>query len=709
MDTIIQKIEECRRVDEATELLYKIIDKTELIEKAYKFAEKHHRGITRKSGEDYFVHPILVASLTAHFNGNEAMVCSALLHDVVEDSECTINDIEFQFGKKIANLVDGLTKIYSNEKSFTAALSFGKLLKFSKKSPEILVIKLCDRLHNMLTLDALPREKQIRIAEESLNIYAGIAHKLGISVIKNGLEDLAFKYLQPEEYKKIDDFINSHEQDLHLKLNHFIERVSQYIYASGINKNDFFIEKRIKHYYSIFLKMQKKGISIEEVTDLLAIRIVLKEKLDCYKVLGALHTSMVPLISRFKDYIANPKDNGYQTIHTMFFFEGSILEAQIRTIDMHRIAEHGIAAHWKYKGKDIKIPNLSWLEDIDYHNKIDEELAFSNYKDAQQSILAKSEILVYSKDGETFNLPAGSKVLDFAYNIHTEVGDRADKAYVNKKRVSLLTPLKTGDEVRIVLSKEPHYKCSWINDLVTIRAKKALRQACRNKQIEIDTKVGRAILREIFKIDKKTLSEWLKRENLLDSVYKVATNSKYLIDVVIRLKKYAPKILNPFLSSKRFIPQKQKFTNIVVYSNQNFKNVIFDYCCHPKRGDEIIGFSKDKNEVVVHHKMCKEAQEMIDYDEPMVFVKWTKDIPDSYEIVFTLENKVAALSNFLKILAINGVNLVQINSRTDKEVGATFFQALIEKRDSNFKELKDIIAKSCKLVEFRKYEDPYKI
>ncbi len=707
MNEFISKIKNTITEEKALELLYKNINKTPLIEMAVSMANQFHKGVTRKSGEPYIVHPILVSTLVAHFDGSEDMVCSALMHDVVEDSDCCIEEIEMKFNQNIANLVDGLTKINADEKLYTSALSFGKLLNSSKKNPEVLIIKLCDRVHNMLTLDSLPVEKQIRISEESLHIYSGIAHKLGISVIKILLEDLSFKYLQPHSFNKIKKYIDSHSQDLHLKLNSFISTVTAIMFKYGFKKDDFFIDKRIKHFYSIEQKTKRKAINIDEITDLLAIRIVTKEKIDCYKALGALHIEIDPLVTRFKDYIANPKENGYQTLHTMFFFNGVVIEAQIRTEGMHQIAEHGIAAHWKYKGKDIKFPDMSWIDDIDYHNKVDKEIVLDEYDSAKHTIFEKNEITVYSKDGEKFILPIGSTVLDFAYLIHTEVGERADKAFINEIPVNLLKPLKNGNVIKIQMGETPHYRCSWIGDLKTPRAIKLLKLSCREKIRELDKKIGRKIIREIFGIDRKTALDWLKKENILEKNYKAATDSIYLINMVANLKKYAKANFKLFLNKNRFKIEKQKFTNIVVYSNHKFKTVLFDSCCHPKRGDEIVGFRK-RDKVIVHHKMCNNAREMMEIDESVIFVKWTKDSPDIYTVIFTLENKISALADFLQDLTKDKINLVQINTHDDYITRKTIFKAIIEKRDSEAKDIKDKIGRHCKIIEFIKATDPYK-
>jgi len=328
LDAFLSKAKSIHTIEEAKALLWtQIPNPTPSTIKALELAMTAHDGQKRKSGEPYIVHPILVAAITAAFSNDETMVQAALLHDVVEDTSFDIEDLREQFGDDVAHLVEGLTKIVeirdeelapsgSDERLINSALTFRKMLIASIKDIRVLVIKLCDRLHNMLTLEALSPQKQKRIAEETLVVYAPIAHRLGISRIKNSLEDLSFFYIYPDDYKKIDNYIKTNAQNLQFKLNAFIRNVKDTMYKDGFLNKDFEIIGRVKHYYSIYLKMHRKGVSIDEVLDLLAIRIIVKEPIECYRVLGLMHLNFTPLISRFKDYIAVPKENGYKTIHT---------------------------------------------------------------------------------------------------------------------------------------------------------------------------------------------------------------------------------------------------------------------------------------------------------------------------------------------------------------------------------------------------------
>jgi GTP pyrophosphokinase len=665
---------------------------------------------------------MLVASIVAHYGGDEVMVIAALLHDVVEDTHATVEEVEGLFGKDVANIVEGLTKImeiredklapsHSNEKLMSSAMSFRKMLIASISDVRVLVIKLCDRLHNMMTLGALPANKQKRISEETLVVYAPIAHRLGISSIKNYLEDYSFLYVMPEEYRKIDEYLSEHKQQFQLRLNHFIETINTLMQQNGFAESDYKLEKRIKHHYSIYIKMQRKGISIEEVLDLMAIRIIVKETLECYKILGVIHQHFNPIISRFKDYIAIPKDNGYQTIHTTIFNDKSIIEAQIRTFDMHNIAEFGVAAHWKYKYSGGINPKLDWLNEL--KNKDDESDDVAEfYEFTKDSYLYSEDIAVFSPKGDIFTLSRGATALDFAYEIHTEVGSHAKEAYINRQKTPLLTELKNGDIVRIITGEEPMYRCSWVNSVKTGKARTAIMQACRQKTRELNYKVAIEILLGIFNIKESKLLTWLKKEKLDKKIDKAATDSVYLQDVVNALKKYpiGEKILIPLLNRNKYQVKKQKFENIVIYSNQVVNSVMFNYCCHPRRGDDIIGFVKKTGDVTVHHKMCEQAAKLMDNKEQMIFVKWTRDAPGQYKLLVSIENKRGSLAAFLIFLAKIQVNIQTIELKKAEDGAADYFKIVIElPEDVKPEQIRDNIKERYKLIDFVSLNDAYKI
>jgi RelA/SpoT family (p)ppGpp synthetase len=698
-------------VQEAQELLVQTYGKTDpVIIHALDFAKEAHKDQYRKSGEPYVIHPILVAALVAYVAKDETMVVAALLHDVVEDTSCSIEDIHNRFGKDVAHLVEGLTKIVeirseelipstSNEKLITSALSFRKMLLASIKDVRVLIVKLCDRLHNMLTLSALPPAKQKRIAEETLVVYAPIAHRLGISTIKNALEDLSFFYLFPDEYKKIDDFITSHKQELQIKLNEFIQSVRHHMVKNGFGTGDFEVVGRIKHYYSIYLKMQRKGISIEEVLDLLAVRVLVKDELECYRALGVLHTHYKPLISRFKDYIALPKENGYQTIHTTVFDRSSIYEVQIRSFSMHKRAEYGVAAHWRYKLGTDKI-NLKWLENLQYQNESIEE-----FYELVKDDLFSEDISVFSPKGDLFTLPRGAVALDFAYAVHTDIGHRAKAAYINKQKSTLLTELKNGDIVRIELADEPIYRCSWIDMLKTAKAKNQVRQLCRQKYREVGAKAALNILAGELGEKQDRIEKWL-REQGVDQLWRITTEEGFFKDIIYRYlsqRRKRTKLIS-FLSPKIRL-EKKELEHFYFLTHHTVNRVEFECCCHPKRGDEIVAFYENQK-AIIHHTMCQRAQKLIDEKRAMLFVKWKSHLLPRYKIIALLPDKKGALAEFLHYLSKLDINLVWIELGKNME-RTNLCEMEIESAMNDVEELRKKIGQKIKLIEFVRADDVY--
>ncbi len=713
IEPLLQKIRSIDSVSKAQTLLFETISPTERIQEALAFAKEAHEGQTRKSGEPYIVHPILVAVITASISADETMVMAALLHDVVEDTDFGIEDVKERFGEDVSYLVEGLTKIVeirdselvpstSDEKLVTSALSFRKMLICSIEDVRVLVIKLCDRLHNMLTLDALSSAKQHRIAEETLVVYAPIAHRLGIAALKNKLEDLSFYYLFPKEYEKIDEYITSHSQDFQIRLNDFISKVKTLMVHDGFKKDSFEIFGRVKHYYSIYLKMQRKGISIDEILDLLAIRILVREPIDCYRSLGTLHLNFKPLIARFKDYVALPKENGYQTLHTTVFDDTSIIEAQIRTFEMHKTAEYGIAAHWKYKQGDANI-NTEWLKNLQYQNESIEE-----FYELVKNDLYSEDISVFTPGGDQITLPRGATVLDFAYAVHSQVGERASAALVNKQPASLLSELKNGDLVRIITAKEPIYHCTWIDAVKTSRAKSHMRARCNKKRKEIDTMSAVNILAATLGVGNEEIREWIASQSFADQIYRVPRDLSFYKEVLHRYiadkrqKSILPKI---FQRPQRKLKQ-YSFENFVVYSSESISGVEFDYCCHPKRGDPIVAF-KVGSKTVVHHKFCEKAYALIEKGAPMLFAEWREGKMQRYRLLVILKDEKGALAKLLAYLAKIECNIISIKLG-DGTSQSNLCEVIFESKDHEQPHLKEILERRFKVIELVSVTDAYK-
>ncbi len=715
MNDFINLIRKVKTVPDAVKLLELNADIDEDVERAIDFAILAHEGQYRKSGEPYIIHPILVATIVASISNDKTMIIAALLHDVVEDTKYENSDIEALFGKDVEHLVDGLTKIVeiredelvksgSSEKLIKSALSFRKILIASIQDLRVLVVKLCDRLHNMLTLDALTPDKQKRISEETLVVYAPIAHKLGISKIKNYLEDLSFKYIYPEDYKKIDDYLTSHKQNLNLRLNHFIEKAKNILNQNGFHRDDVEIVGRVKHRYSIYLKIHRKGISIEEVLDLLAIRIIVKEPILCYKALGVLHLNYTPIVSRFKDYIALPKDNGYQTLHSTLFFDDDIVEAQIRTQDMHKLAEYGVAAHWKYKAGADNI-NLDWISNLTYESE-----SIDKFMEATKADLYSEDIVVFSPLGDSYTLPKGSVVLDYAYAVHSEVGDLATSALVNKEHTSLLRILKNGDIVKIVTQDKPRLHCSWVSTVKTSKAKEGIKNICNQRIKEVNTKVAYKILSTIFNTTDEDIKRVLKELDLDSNVYRITNNLDRLKEKIVKIASYKKLKEVRFweLMKKGYKkPHIKEIDYFKLFTNKSIESVEFDYCCHPKLGDEVVAFYT-RGRAVVHHKLCSKAYDLINSDSKMLYIEWRSKKSSKYRMIIALQNKKGSLLELVRELNKLDLNITNIELGIKSGDTAEYCKLDVESTSDSSNVIKDIIAKKFKLIDFVSLKDAYK-
>ena len=714
MNDFLELIRRVVTVDDAVAILARQIEIDAQIRQALDLAIEAHDGQFRKSGEPYIIHPILVATIVASLSNDATMVTAALLHDVVEDTPYTIEEIENRFGSDVRHIVAGLTKIvemrdqnlapsHSNERLISSALSFRKMLVASIEDVRVLIIKLCDRLHNMLTLDALPPAKQLRISEETLVVYAPIAHRLGISKIKNYLEDLSFRYIYPDDYAAIDAYIRSHDQNLHFKLNAFIEDVKNTLHKAGYHWQEFEVIGRVKHYYSIYLKMHRKGISIEEVLDLLAIRIITKEPLECYEILGALHLEYTPLISRFKDYIALPKENGYQTIHTTLFGDEGIVEAQIRTRQMHQLAEYGVAAHWKYK-EGIDQINLEWLKSLHYQNESIEE-----FYELAKSDLYSEDITVFSPRGDYFTLPKDATALDFAYAIHSEIGDTATEAMINKEKASLLTILKNGDIVRIITDGTSRLHCSWVDTVKTSRAKDGIRSQCRQWLRTVDEMSSYNILATLFDRRPAAIRKIVDRMGASSTIFRAAEQLDSLKEKISRIANSADiKEVRFWELLKRGYkkPQLRKIDYFLFYSNKPINGVEFDYCCHPKVGDEIVALYKE-NKAIIHHKLCMKAYEKIEQGAPMLFVDWNQNKIARYRLIISLQNQRGTLAELLARISKMGLNVNSIELGIKSSESAEFCKLEVESERKNRQEIREELASKFKIVDIIALDDAY--
>jgi GTP diphosphokinase / guanosine-3',5'-bis(diphosphate) 3'-diphosphatase len=709
----IEKVKHLHDVDSASSYLFAQISHTPALEKALKYSIEAHKHQYRKSGEPYIIHPILVASIVSSITADESMAIAALLHDVVEDTPTSIEEINSLFGKDVAHLVEGLTKIdtirdaelipsTSNEKLVVSALSFRKMLLASIEDVRVLVVKLCDRLHNMLTLDALEEHKQIRIAEETLVVYAPIAHRLGISFLKNILEDLSFSYLFKEEKHHIDNYLDTNYHAIEMKLVDFKNAIASLLLKNGFCEDDFEILSRVKHRYSIYLKMQRKGVSIDEILDLLAIRILTHDPVRCYNILGLIHLHFQPLSSRFKDYIAVAKDNGYQTIHTTVFYNTAILEVQIRTYDMHKTAELGVAAHWKYKsgGNNIK---LDWLNNLQYQNE-----SVEDFYELIKNDLYSEDISVFSPTGDPFTLPRGAVALDFAYAVHSEVGNKAFSCLVNKEKVSLLSELKNGDIIKITMADEVITRCSWIDAVKTSRAKTNMRINCNARIKDINIKTGVNIVATAMNLNISRVQEWLDVRKC-DSQGNIATDIEHFKNIIYQ---YTQDIASNsrfkrFLSRHRFKLKSTVIAGLEIFSVSSVNDVVFDYCCHPKFGDEVMGFL-EKGKVHVHHKMCEQALKKLDKKASMVFVRWEKQNLYHYNLIASMQNEKGALANFLTYLVKLNIDISSIELGKEESNYVKYCELGFESEESDIHSLRTKLEQKIKVIHLVRTDDAYK-
>jgi GTP diphosphokinase / guanosine-3',5'-bis(diphosphate) 3'-diphosphatase len=711
---IIDSVRDIHDLEEAKAFFFEKVKPSAIIQKALTFSEEAHIGQTRKSGEPYIIHPILVSIIVSTISEDDAMVMAALLHDVVEDTDLNIVHVREEFGDDVAHLVEGLTKIDrirdselipsdSDDKLIVSALSFRKMLLASIQDVRVLVVKLCDRLHNMMTLDALSPAKQERISEETMVVYAPIAHRLGISTLKNKLEDLSFKYIFPDDYQRIEDYVRDNYSQIQISINDFTEKINKTMIKNGFCEDDFEIKSRIKHSYSIYLKMQRKGVTIDEILDLLAIRILVNDPISCYKVLGLMHLNFKPLSSRFKDYISIAKDNGYQTLHTTVFDNTAIFEVQIRTFKMHQTAELGIAAHWKYKGGENNI-NLEWMENLQFQGDSVEE-----FYELVKNDLYSEDILVFSPNGDPFTLPRGAVALDFAYEVHSEVGNSAIGCLINKTKASLLTELKNGDLVRVYTADEPITRCSWIDSVKTSRAKSNMRLICNQRIRHINTLTGINILATVLELKQSRIKEWLEKNTLMDSVCKSANDPEPLLTLINAYLEAIKKNnrFQRFLQRHKVKMKTYNFGALEVFSNTSISDIVFDHCCHPKVGDEIIAF-KTGTKAQLHHKLCHHAYDLIEAQTPMLNVYWSSQKVFRYHLIVSLLNSKGALAEFLRHLAKMDIDLISIELGKEKKDHIQYCEIEMQSIEGDLQKLRKQTDNKYKIIQFIRTDDAYR-
>ena len=695
-----------------------------LVEKAYNLANEAHSTQKRESGEPYIIHPLDVAGILAELGMDTNTIVAGLLHDVIEDTEYSHADLERLFNKEVADLVEGVTKlgqIKYKSKEEQQADNVRKMLLAMAKDIRVIIIKLADRLHNMRTLKYMREEKQKQKAKETLDIYAPLAHRLGISKIKWELEDLAFRYMHQQEYYDLVHQIAEKRKEREAFIDDIIQEMKDKLSQSGIESD---IEGRPKHFYSIYKKMVNKNKSIEQIFDLTAIRILVNSVKDCYASLGIVHTIYKPIPGRFKDYIAMPKPNMYQSLHTTVIGpQGKTFEIQIRTFEMHKTAEYGIAAHWKYKEGDNSKgetfeQKLTWLRDMLEWGK--ETSDAEEFIEGFKIDLFSDEIFVFTPKGVVINLPSESTPIDFAYKIHTDVGNRCVGAKVNGKMVPLDYNLKTGQIVEIMTSataKGPNI--DWVSIVKSNQAKSKIKQWFKRAQRDEHIYKGKELIEKEAKRQAVTFSEltkgelyekFLKRYNLhnQEDIYAAVGTGVVSASMVLgRLKeevapddKQVLENINKTIEENAAKAQKMKNINksygITVKGLSNIM-IRFAKCCNPVPGDDIIGYITKGRGVSVHRKDCLNVKELEDSEETrIVEVSWgvSKGTAYTAELQVEAEDRMGLLAEVMLILSEAKISVNAVNAKTLKgNLTVTNIKIKIDSID----QLKDLMKKLRKL------------
>jgi len=670
----------------------------ELLRRAFEMAAEAHETMRRKSGEPYILHPIAVAKICVEEIGLgvRSTLC-ALLHDTVEDTDITFDDIRREFGEEISRIVDGLTKIANviDVNASQQAENFKKILLTLTDDPRVILIKLSDRLHNMRTLDVMKREKQLKIASETIFIYAPLAHRMGLYSIKTEMEDLAMKYMEPETYKDIARKLAETKKDRTRFINDFIRPIKEKLEKSGIKGE---IYGRPKSIHSIWNKMKKKGVEFEEVYDLFAIRVILdsaaeKEKEECWKVYSLITDEYSPSPERLRDWLSNPKANGYEALHTTVMGpQGRWVEVQIRSERMNEIAEKGLAAHWKYKEDNQDESRFDkWFQQIREVITNQETDSIDFLHDFKTSFLAE-EIYIYTPKGDVKMLPVGSTALDFAFSIHSAIGVKTIGAKVNHKLVPISHKLQSGDQVEIITSNKQKASEDWLNFVVTSKAKGRIRDSLKEEKRKIAEEGKYTLQRKLEgmganfsqnNIDE--LVQWYKAGSNLDLFYSISIKEIDLKDLKLfklvgdRIEAPRPaKLVTTVADKPEIIPYHQlpkRDTELIIFGEKSDK-VVYNLanCCKPIPGDDVFGFVTTGKGLTIHRTSCPNAAKLLaSYSHRVVKTKWAK-------------NKEISFLTGIKIVGLDDVGVVSmITNLISSELKINIAALTIEAKEGLFK------------------------
>ena len=664
-----------------------------MIRRAYELAKSAHQGQKRVSGEDYIIHPLHVAEILTEIHLDDVTISAALLHDVVEDTIYTIDQIREMFGDEVAMIVDGVTKlgkIKYKSREEQQLENYRKMFLAMAKDIRVIMVKLADRLHNMRTLKYMPKEKQQRIAKETIEVYAPLANRLGISSIKWELEDLCLRYLEPEKYYDLVESVKQKRQERQAFIDDAIAQIETRLKEAGIKAE---ISGRAKHFYSIYKKMKRDNKDISEIYDLSAVRVLVETVKDCYGVLGVIHSMWKPIPGRFKDYIAMPKSNGYQSLHTTVMTKGYPLEIQIRTFKMHQVSEYGIAAHWKYKeaGRGATAGSamdqkMSWLRQM-----VSLQQEFSDpheYFEALKVDIFSDEVFVFTPNGDVIDLPRGSNPIDFAYRIHTEVGHHCVGAKVNGKLVPLEYKLKNGDIVSIITNKANSGPSrDWLNIVASGQTRSKIRAWFKKEKREENIAHGEELIREEAKrlgyephaLLKEgrlaTVAEKLNLGSADDLLASVGFGGTSLHGVMAKLIELHKKdlqaaadpgvsaILSQLKQPTGHEGKKKKSSHGILVEGESGLLVRLARCCNPIPGDPIVGYITRGRGVSVHRADCPNVLKDTDLSR-MIEVDWDLGLDKDYtvELELVCNDRMGVLQDILAVPSEMKINIVSINA-----------------------------------------------
>ncbi|WP_291258977.1 bifunctional (p)ppGpp synthetase/guanosine-3',5'-bis(diphosphate) 3'-pyrophosphohydrolase [Fusobacterium sp.] len=696
----------------------------EKIKLAFFFAEESHEGQYRKSGEDYIMHPVEVTKILIDMKMDTDTIVAGILHDIVEDTLITLADIKYNFGDTVATLVDGVTKLKTLPNGTKKQdENIRKMILAMAQNLRVIIIKLADRLHNMRTMKYMKPEKQISISQETLDIYAPLAHRLGIAKIKWELEDLALRYLKPTEYMNIKSLIDSKKKEREEYIQEFIEKIVTLLHETGIKGS---VKGRFKHFYSIYKKMYEKHKEFDDIYDLMGVRIIVDTEGECYNTLGVIHSHFRPVPGRFKDYIAVPKSNNYQSIHTTIVGpQGKFIEIQIRTEEMDKVAEEGIAAHWSYK-EHTKVTKsdqvYGWLRNIlELQNEAETAQEFI---DSVTKDIMNETVFVFSPKGDITELPHGATPLDFAFAVHTQIGCKCVGAKVNGKIVTLDYKLQNGDRVEIITSKNSKGPSKdWLDIVVTHGAKSKIKKVLKDLVRDQTIKNGRENLeRELGKLgislkemeEDPVIKKHMEKNNIysLDEFYYHVGERRSKIDIIIdKLRKKLEKDrqiesidIDELMEKKKEKNSSSKNDYGIVIDGVNNTLIRFARCCTPLPGDDIGGYVTKLTGITVHRRDCKNFQNMVAQDPTReIDVQWdsrvTEQKNNKYKFTFNVlvYDKTNILMNIITLIANHKIHLVTINSNEIHKNGEKLMNFQITIEISNKSEYKYLLSNMLKI------------